>query len=124
MTTTRARDLVEVRTDDDGIAEGRGVPAYAADETEADADDDDAEDRAPKQGLMIPASMGLRFQVPADLESFDGDRVVGHLRDGRDGQGDEGRSTDPPLPAHSGRGASHDPAGRPRAGHDRVGRAA
>ena len=46
------------------------MPAYAADETEADAEDDDAEDRAPKQGLMIPASMGLRFQVPADLESF------------------------------------------------------
>ena len=63
-------DLVEVRTDDDGLTEGRGLPAYAADETEADAEDDDAEDRAPKQGLMIPASMGLRFQVPADLESF------------------------------------------------------
>jgi hypothetical protein len=66
-----ARDLVEVRADDDGIAEGRGVPAYAADETEADSDNDDAEDRAPKQGLMIPASMGLRFQVPADQNSFD-----------------------------------------------------
>jgi hypothetical protein len=65
------RDLIEVRTDDGGISEGRGVPAYAADETEADSDDDDAEDRAPKQGLMIPASMGLRFQVPADQESFD-----------------------------------------------------
>ncbi len=63
-------DLIEVRTDDDGLAEGRGLPAFAADETEADAEDDDAEDRAPKQGLMIPASMGLRFQVPADLESF------------------------------------------------------
>lgn len=36
-----------------------------------DADtDDDAQDRAPKQGLMIPASMGLRFQVPPDLVSF------------------------------------------------------
>lgn len=63
-------DLFEVRTDADGSAEGRGVPAYAADETEADAEDDDAEDRAPKQGLMIPASMGLRFQVPVDLDSF------------------------------------------------------
>ncbi len=63
-------DLVEVRADDEGLAEGRGLPAYAADESEADAEDDDAEDRAPKQGLMIPASMGLRFQVPADLESF------------------------------------------------------
>jgi Helicase conserved C-terminal domain len=63
-------DLIEVRTDDDGMAEGRGVPAFAADETEADAEDDDVEDRAPKQGLMIPASMGLRFQVPADLVLF------------------------------------------------------
>lgn len=67
-------DLVEVRTDVDGVSEGRGVPAYAADDTEADAEDDDVEDRAPKQGLMIPASMGLRFQVPAELEAF---RVVG-----------------------------------------------
>ncbi len=65
-----AGDLAEVRTDDDGIAEGRGVPAYAADDTEADSEDDDVEDRAPKQGLMIPASMGLRFQVPANLEAF------------------------------------------------------
>lgn len=63
-------DLAEVRPDADGLTAGRGVPAYAADETEADAEDDDTEDRAPKQGLMIPASMGLRFQVPADLEAF------------------------------------------------------
>ncbi|MGA4669212.1 DISARM system helicase DrmA [Propionibacteriaceae bacterium Y1923] len=70
---TDGGDLVEVRTDDDGVTEGRGVPAYAADDSEADAEDDDAEDRAPRQGLMIPASMGLRFQVPADLEAF---RVV------------------------------------------------
>jgi hypothetical protein len=63
-------DLVEVRAEADGTSEGRGVPAYAADETEAEAEDDDVEDRAPKQGLMIPASMGLRFQVPADLELF------------------------------------------------------
>lgn len=63
-------DVVEVRTDDDGVTEGRGVPAYAADDSDADAEDDDVEDRAPKQGLMIPASMGIRFQVPADLEAF------------------------------------------------------
>src|SRR5262245_42514243 len=31
------RDLIEVRADDDAVTEGRGVPAYAADETEADA---------------------------------------------------------------------------------------
>jgi len=62
--------LVEARTDGEAVAEGRGVPAFAADDNEADAVDDDAEDRTPKQGLMIPASMGLRFQVPPDLESF------------------------------------------------------
>jgi len=66
-------DLVEVRTDSDGVTEGRGVPVNAADETDADAEGDDLDDRAPKQGLMVPASMGLRFQVPADLEAF---RVV------------------------------------------------
>ncbi|MDI9940323.1 DISARM system helicase DrmA [Rhodococcus sp. IEGM 1351] len=62
--------LVEARMDDDAAREQRGVPAHAADETEADAEDDDAEDRTPKQGLMIPASMGLRFQVPSELKSF------------------------------------------------------
>ena len=66
-----AEDLAEVRLDEDAMTEGRGVPTVAADESEADAEDDDVEDRAPKQGLMIPASMGLRFQVPSDLASFD-----------------------------------------------------
>ena len=63
-------DLADARVDEDGLAEGRGVPTYAADDTGADSQDDDSEDRAPKQGLMIPASMGLRFQLPVDLESF------------------------------------------------------
>jgi len=63
-------DLVEARTDVEASTEQRGVPAYSADETEADAEDDDPDDRTPKQGLMIPASMGLRFQVPADVDSF------------------------------------------------------
>lgn len=62
--------LVEARTDDEAPTEQRGIPAYSSDETEADAEDDDPDDRTPKQGLMIPASMGLRFQVPADLDSF------------------------------------------------------
>lgn len=66
-----ADELVEVRLDENGIADGRGVPATAADERGADTEEDDAEDRAPKQGLMIPASMGLRFQVPNDASSFD-----------------------------------------------------
>ncbi|EPD83045.1 hypothetical protein HMPREF1529_02412 [Microbacterium sp. oral taxon 186 str. F0373] len=66
-----ADDLAEVRLDEDGVTEGRGVPTVAADESEADAEEDDVEDRAPKQGLMIPASMGLRFQVPSVLPSFE-----------------------------------------------------
>lgn len=63
-------DLIEPRTDGDAAHEQRGVPSHAADESEADAEDDDTEDRTPRQGLMIPASMGLRFQVPADLGAF------------------------------------------------------
>lgn len=63
-------DLAEVRADDDGIAEGRGVPAFPADGSDGDAEEDDTEDRAPTKGLMIPASMGLRFQVPDDLDMF------------------------------------------------------
>ena len=60
-------DLIEDRSDSES---GRGVPAAGADETEAEAEGDDPDDRAPKQGLMVPASMGLRFQVSSGLESF------------------------------------------------------
>ena len=67
---TERGDLIEPRPDGEAVTEVRGVPAFAVDEHEADSDEDDAEDRAPKQGLMIPASMGLRFQVPLDLEAF------------------------------------------------------
>ena len=64
------RELAEARSDTEGLAASRGVPAFAADDDNGtDAADEDAEDRTPKQGLMIPASMGLRFQVPADLAS-------------------------------------------------------
>jgi hypothetical protein len=63
-------ELAEARADENAVTEVRGVPAFAADDDEADADDDAAEDRAPKQGLMIPSSMGLRFQVPPDLDTF------------------------------------------------------
>lgn len=63
-------ELTEARADENAATEVRGVPAFATDEHAADSDDDDAEDRAPKQGLMIPSSMGLRFQVPPDLQAF------------------------------------------------------
>lgn len=65
-----AEGLVEVRGDLSGPVAQRGVPALSVDDTGADTDEDDVDDRAPKQGLMIPASMGLRFQVPADLAEF------------------------------------------------------
>ncbi len=51
--------------------EGRGVPLTAVeDSAAATADDDDEEDSPQKRGLMVPASMGLRFQVSGDLEAF------------------------------------------------------
>jgi hypothetical protein len=51
--------------------EGRGVPVTAVDEAGADADEDAAiEDEPQRRGLMIPASMGLRCQIPDDLEAF------------------------------------------------------
>lgn len=68
--TAERGELAEARADENAVAEVRGVPAFAADADDADADEDNAEDRAPKQGLMIPSSMGLRFQVPPDLEAF------------------------------------------------------
>jgi hypothetical protein len=59
--------LIETAADRDG---GSGVVALAGDDSGAEAEGDDPEDRAPKQGLIIPASMGLRFQAPSDLDSF------------------------------------------------------
>ncbi|WP_310773607.1 DISARM system helicase DrmA [Mycobacterium sp. Z3061] len=67
---TERGELTEARADENAATEVRGVPAFSTDEHEADSDNDDAEDRAPKQGLMIPSSMGLRFQVPPDLQAF------------------------------------------------------
>ncbi len=46
-----------------------GVPMNTTDEL-AEADDDDVEDQPQRRGLMIPASMGLRFQLPLDVEGF------------------------------------------------------
>ncbi|MBA8792930.1 hypothetical protein FHX74_000524 [Friedmanniella endophytica] len=59
-------DLAEAR-------DGRGVPASGVEEERPDGSEDAAtahgiEDEPQKRGLMIPASMGLRFQVPLDLD--------------------------------------------------------
>ena len=56
--------------DDLDAWESRGLPVTAVDETSADADEDTGMDEPVRRGLMIPASMGLRFQVPDDLDAF------------------------------------------------------
>ena len=62
--------LVGIRSDAAGFHAQRGIPAESADGTDVEGEEDDADDKAPKQGLMIPSSMGLRFQVPNDLPEF------------------------------------------------------
>ena len=59
--------------DDTEARQSRGVPAVGEDENTPDGGEDAAtshgiEDEPQKRGLMIPASMGLRFQVPLDLD--------------------------------------------------------
>lgn len=49
-------------------ATGQGVPVEGTDESVA-ADDDSTEDAPQQRGVMAPASMGLRFQVPYGLAS-------------------------------------------------------
>ena len=59
--------------DDLDANESRGVPILSMDDSTGDADEDtggDRDDEPVKRGLMIPASMGLRFQVPGDLATF------------------------------------------------------
>ncbi|MET8208355.1 DISARM system helicase DrmA [Streptomyces sp. NPDC005373] len=48
----------------------RGVPVTAVDDSSAGSEEDEVEDQPQKRGLMIPASMGLRFQIPDDLDEF------------------------------------------------------
>ncbi|KDN16203.1 DISARM system helicase DrmA [Amycolatopsis rifamycinica] len=48
----------------------QGVPVTAVDESGAGADEDEVEDHPQQRGLMIPASMGLRCQIPVDLAEF------------------------------------------------------
>lgn len=56
--------------DDLDATEGRGVPLTGVDEAGSAADEENIDDEPQRRGLMIPASMGLRCQIPADLESF------------------------------------------------------
>lgn len=68
-------DTGELLTDVGDARDARassGVPVTAVDDSSMDADEDsvEAEDAPQRKGLMIPASMGMRFQIPLDLESF------------------------------------------------------
>jgi hypothetical protein len=63
-------DLIEVAVDQSAVREQRGVPVGSPDESEAAEEDDHSDDRTTRLGLMVPATMGLRFQVPSDLEAF------------------------------------------------------
>ncbi len=60
--------------DDMAAMESSGVPLSTIDDdTAVDSDEDpggDRDDEPVRRGLMIPASMGIRFQIPSDLKAF------------------------------------------------------
>jgi Helicase conserved C-terminal domain len=73
--------------------EGQGVPVTAVDDSGAGADEDSGLEDTPQQrGLMIPASMGLRCQVPDDLESFTVTASWGMYESVPAAEGDESRN--------------------------------
>ena len=72
---------------------GRGVPLTEVDDSGAGTDDDSGLEDTPQQrGLMIPASMGLRCQIPDDLESFTVTASWGVYESVPAPEGDESRS--------------------------------
>ena len=100
--------------DDADADEDRGVPVTAVDDSAAAAEEDTAEDEPQKRGLIIPSSMGLRFQIPDSLDEFTITASWGTYHP------DQGRRPRPvpvaPLPARPGRDHQHDPGRRPRRG--------
>ena len=79
--------------DADDAEAGRGVPLTEVDDSGAGADEDSGLEDTPQQrGLMIPASMGLRCQVPDDLESFTVTASWGMYESVPAPEGDESRS--------------------------------
>ena len=85
--------------------------------TSADDEDTGIEDEPQRRGLMIPASMGLRCQVPDDLESIHRDRVLGHVRADHRGTRRH-RPFDTEIQAHPHRDPQADQARRPARRHD------
>ena len=80
--------------DADDAEAGRGVPLTEVDDSGAGADEDSGLEDTPQQrGLMIPASMGLRCQIPDDLESFTVTASWGVYESVPAPEGDESRSS-------------------------------
>ena len=68
------------------------MPVTGVDDSGAGADEDSGvEDEPQQRGLMIPASMGLRCQVPDDLESFTVTASWGVYESVPETEGDEAR---------------------------------
>lgn len=67
---TKAEDLppdVDMTAE---AAETGGITVSDVDNDPSETEDDDPDDRPQRRGLMIPTSMGLRFQIPLDLDEF------------------------------------------------------
>ncbi|QRO87011.1 DISARM system helicase DrmA [Kytococcus sedentarius] len=68
LLTTRAVAEDAPVGDEDHDDDVQGVPSVAADDSTVSSEEDEVDDRPQQRGLMIPASMGMRFQLPADQE--------------------------------------------------------
>ncbi|HLS34124.1 MAG TPA: helicase, partial [Brevibacterium sp.] len=69
VTQADAEDADEEIVPSDDARLGRGVPLGTVDQDTAGNEDEGAEDVPLRRGLMIPASMGMRFQVHRAQES-------------------------------------------------------
>ena len=98
--------------DDPEAAASTGAPVTGVEEETASASSEedpgeDADDEPVRRGLMIPASMGLRFQVPADPTELETITVrVNWGTYETAGRGDEGSASAPAPPGPAGGGGS------------------
>ena len=98
--------------DDPEAAASTGAPVTGVEEETASAASEedpgeDADDEPVRRGLMIPASMGLRFQVPADPAELEAITVrVSWGTYETAGRDDEGSASAPAPPGPAGGGGS------------------
>ena len=99
--------------DDPEAAASTGAPVTGVEEETASATSEedpgeDADDEPVRRGLMIPASMGLRFQVPADPAELEAITVrVSWGTYETAGRDDEDSASAPAPPGPAGGGGSH-----------------